>query len=106
MHTPLTLDNIILRTDTYKLGHWDQYPDNTQAVYSYLEARQGARHDETVFFGLQSILKTIAGRQATAATINAAGALADVHVKPGFLNVKGWEYIAREHGGKLPVRIK
>lgn len=99
-------DNIILRTDTYKLGHWNQYPPDTTGVYSYLEARDGAEYPTTMMFGLQSILKTLEGRQSTVATLREAFELANAHVGPGFLNHKGWERINIEHGGKLPVRIK
>ncbi len=35
-------ENFILKSDSYKFGHWDQYPDNTTKVYSYFEARKGA----------------------------------------------------------------
>jgi len=45
-------------TDSYKLGHWKQYPDNTTRVYSNFTAR-GARIpdvDGAVLFGLQAFL--------------------------------------------------
>ena len=48
--------NIILATDSYKLTHWKQYPENTTNVYSYFESR-GGEFDSTVFFGLQYYLK-------------------------------------------------
>ena len=35
--------NIITKTDSYKFTHWEQYPEGTEAVYSYFEARKGAR---------------------------------------------------------------
>ncbi len=34
--------NLILRTDSYKLSHWKQYPKGMTKVYSYLESRGGA----------------------------------------------------------------
>jgi len=49
--------NIILGTDSYKLAHWQQYQPDTEVVYSYFEARKGAEFNETVFFGLQYLLK-------------------------------------------------
>src|SRR5437588_12907109 len=49
-------NNFILKTDSYKVSHWKQYPEKTTKIYSYLESR-GGRFNSTVFFGLQYILK-------------------------------------------------
>ena len=46
--------NPLLLTDVYKMGHMEQYPDDTVEVYSYLEARKP--NQMMVFFGLQYIL--------------------------------------------------
>jgi len=46
--------NIILSTDSYKASQWKQYPPNTDAISSYVEARGGMK--ESVFFGLQPFL--------------------------------------------------
>lgn len=48
-------DNTLLLTDTYKMGHMEQYPDDTEFVYSYLEARKPGHR--VVFFGLQYLIK-------------------------------------------------
>lgn len=102
------MTNTILATDSYKLGHWNQYPEGTEGVYSYLEARQGAEYDKTVFFGLQSILKNyLMGRVVTELDIVAAARLAEVHFGTDRLfNRQGWEHIVNKHDGRLPVRIK
>jgi len=49
-------DNIIELTDSYKVSHYLQYPEDTQVVYSYFESR-GGQHPATGFFGLQYYLK-------------------------------------------------
>ena len=49
--------NIITLTDSYKMVHWQQYPKGTEGVYSYFESREGAKFPETVFFGLQALVK-------------------------------------------------
>jgi nicotinamide phosphoribosyltransferase len=99
--------NNILRTDSYKLGHWQQYPEGTEGIYSYLEAREGAEHPETVFFGLQPILRSLAGRAVTVGDIHDADELAKAHFGTDTLfNKRGWEHITRNHHGRLPVRIK
>ena len=46
--------NPLLLTDVYKMGHMEQYPDDTVEVYSYLEARKP--NQTMIFFGLQYIL--------------------------------------------------
>ena len=99
--------NIILATDSYKLGHWNQYPKGTEGVYSYLEAREGAEHPATLFFGLQSILGSLEGRCVESTDIDEAGKLAKVHFgNPDLFNAAGWWKVVLKHGGRLPVRIK
>lgn len=50
--------NTLLLTDVYKLGHMDQYPEGTEYIYSYLQARTAKELPKTVFFGLQYYLTT------------------------------------------------
>lgn len=50
-------DNILLRTDVYKMGHMEQYVPGCNKVYSYLTARSDKTFNSTVFFGLQYYLK-------------------------------------------------
>lgn len=101
-------DNIILATDSYKLNHWNQYPHDTEAVYSYFESRPGAEFSYTVFFGLQAILKQyLEGVVVTEDDINEAQAVATSHFgNPDLFNLKGWQHILKAHGGRLPLRIK
>ena len=49
--------NICLATDSYKIWHWKGYLPDTENNYGYLEARNGAKFNKTVVFGLQYILK-------------------------------------------------
>jgi nicotinamide phosphoribosyltransferase len=100
------IDNIILATDSYKLTHAAMYPEGTKGVYSYLEARKGARDPYTVFFGLQAILEDLEGVVVTAEKIAEAKAIADVHLGPGLFNEAGWTRVLEVHGGRLPLRIR
>lgn len=102
------MTNIVTATDSYKLTHWNQYPEGTERVYSYLESRAGAEFPYTVFFGLQSILKQyLCGQKVVRhADIEEADKLAKVHFGRDIFNKAGWEYIASEHRGKLPLIIK
>lgn len=97
--------NLVLKTDSYKLTHGAMYPEGTKGVYSYLEARRGARDDETVFFGLQPILDDLA-RGITPQDFMRAKEISDAHMGPGIFNEEGWLRILEVHGGKLPLRIK
>lgn len=100
--------NVIIATDSYKLNHWNQYPDDTETVYSYFESREGARYPYTVFFGLQYLLKEfLVGQVVSWDDLTTARELAEAHFGgPGFMNYKGWAHVIEKHGGRLPLRIK
>ena len=96
--------NIILNSDSYKYSQFNQYPPKTTVIYSYIESR-GGHYDETVFFGLQAFIKQyLTGEVVTYEMIDEAEAIITAHGEP--FNRAGWEYIVREHGGRLPVIIK
>lgn len=99
--------NICTASDSYKMGHYSQYPENTEEVYSYFESRKGAKYPKTMFFGLQYLLKEFfTGRVVTREKIDIAQKRVDAHLFPGAFNIEGWEYILKEYDGKLPVEIK
>lgn len=100
-------ENICLMSDSYKMGHWKMYLKDTQAVYSYLEARNGARFNKTVFYGLQYILsRYFVGQVVTQEKIDEAEKIIDAHLGKGIFNRQGWQYILEKHEGRLPLRIK
>jgi nicotinamide phosphoribosyltransferase len=102
-------NNLLLLTDSYKFGgHWNMLPEGTETVYSYFEARKGAKWDDVTFFGLQYVIKKhLAGVVVTREKIEQAAKVAKMHfgTDTGF-NRAGWEHILNEWGGKLPVVIK
>src|SRR4051812_20722681 len=100
--------NLVLATDSYKLGHWRQYPKGTETVYSYFESRGGAEFPETVFFGLQYILQEyMEGRVVDQVDIDDAEMLVANHLgDKKMFNRNGWQHILDEHDGRLPLRIK
>lgn len=105
------MENIILATDSYKLGHWRQYPEGTDGVYSYFESRKGATYPYTVFFGLQYILRRylegLEGDVVSPSDVMQARDLARDHFgRDDLFNYDGWMYVARDLGGKLPIKIK
>ena len=72
--------NLILMTDSYKLSHWKQYPKGMAKVYSYMEARLGAKYPYTVFFGLQYyLLNYLQGIVVTQDDIEEADAFSKEH---------------------------
>src|SRR4051812_5980217 len=100
--------NIVLATDSYKINHWNQYPHDTEAVYSYFESREGAEFPYTVFFGLQAILKEyLEGEVIKIGDILDAKDIAKAHFgNEDYFNFSGWMHILLEHEGKLPIKIK
>ena len=96
-------DNPILRTDSYKFSHWLQYPEGVTNQFNYLESR-GGKYPETLFFGLQYYLKEYLTRRITTDMVKEADTFAKLHGVP--FNRDGWMYIARELGGRIPLKIK
>ena len=101
-------NNIITLTDSYKFNHWNQYPQGTEYVYSYFEARTGAKYNKTVFFGLQYFLKEyLEGKVVTREGIEWAARLSKAHFGSDNMFNRGmWEHILNKHDGNLPVIIK
>lgn len=104
MHRPSK--SLIIKTDSYKVSHWLQYPPGTEQVYSYKESR-GGLFPETVFFGLQYYLKKYLSEPVTLADIDYAEKRFAMHFgDKAIFNRKGWEHIVNVHGGYLPVQIR
>lgn len=97
------MDNLILDTDSYKAGHYLQYPRGMTAMFSYIESR-GGRYERTVFFGLQYILKKYMTQRVTVEMVDEAEAFLSAHGEP--FPREGWDYIVRALGGRLPLKIR
>jgi nicotinamide phosphoribosyltransferase len=95
--------NLILDTDSYKASHWLQYPPGTTAMFSYLESR-GGKYAQTVFFGLQYILKKYLAQPVELWMVEEAKQFFQAHGEP--FNEEGWRYIAEDLNGRLPIRIR
>lgn len=97
--------NIILNTDSYKASHFKQYPEGTEAVHSYIEARKGGEYnDRVLFFGLQMFLRQLEANPVTREQIEEADEVLTAHGEP--FNRSGWEYILKAYNGRLPVHIR
>lgn len=102
MKTVLSLISAIIRTDSYKFSQWVQYPAGTTHVSSYIESRGG--EDESVFFGLQALMKDYLTTPITMADVDRAEKIVTAHGLP--FNREGWEIIVNEYNGMLPVLIE
>jgi nicotinamide phosphoribosyltransferase len=99
------MSNIVLLTDSYKASHYKQYPPKTEQVYSYFESR-GGEFEDTVFFGLQYLLKKYLSKPVSMDDVEEATEVFGKHLGPGVFNKAGWESLVRKHDGRLPVRIR
>lgn len=95
--------NLILDVDSYKVTHFNQYPQNTKKLYAYIEARN-LNSEELIFFGLQAFVKKYLLNPITQDDIDEAEKFLLSHI--GVFNRDDWEYILNEHGGFLPIEIK
>lgn len=101
------MENLILLADAYKYSHHKLYVPGTSHIYSYLESR-GGMFSETVFYGLQYLLKTyLEGPVITAEKIREASEmLPEVFGRTDVFDASRFQYILQKHGGHLPVRIR
>lgn len=99
--------NIITMTDSYKFLN-NAFLNEVLNILSYYEARAGAKYPETVFAGLQYLLKEyMCGIVVTQQMIDHAKMVAKYHLGgENKFNVKMWQYIVDKYNGKLPIEIK
>lgn len=95
-------DNVILLSDSYKYSHFNQYPEGTEAIYSYMEAR-GGEYDKIVFFGLQYYIQKYLMNRITKEDIDEADALSKSHGIP--FNSQGWQDLLNYRSGYFPLEI-
>lgn len=100
----MDLENPILNTDSYKFGHFLQYPPGTQAISSYIETRGQLEEADVLFFGLQMFLKEYLGRPVTRAHVMEAEEIVTAQGQP--FDRQGWMHIVERLGGYLPLRIE
>ncbi len=97
--------NRVIDTDSYKASHWLQYPPNTTRAFFYLESRGSDRNwNETVFFGLQYLLKNYFLEPFTQEMVEEAKEVITAHGLP--FNYEGWTNLIKKHHGKIPMRIR
>ncbi|RRD39729.1 nicotinate phosphoribosyltransferase [Leptotrichia sp. OH3620_COT-345] len=97
------MKNLILMTDSYKMTHPKQYPENMTYMHDYIESR-GGLYGYTKFFGLQYYLKEYLTKTVTEEMVKEAEEICTLHGLPFFKD--GWNYIVKNLNGKLPLRIR
>lgn len=96
-------ENLVMLSDSYKYSHFNQYPKDTETVFSYLEARSDKTYPSTCFFGLQYLLKQYLANPISESDVLDAQRYAEFHGEP--FNNEGWAYILKEKNGFLPLKI-
>ncbi len=82
-----------------------QYPPNTTRAFFYLESRGSDREwNETVFFGLQYLLKNYFLAPFTQEMVEEAKEVIEAHGLT--FNYDGWTNLIKKYHGKLPLRIR
>lgn len=100
------MENFCLGTDAYKETHHMQYPPEAEVVYSYLESRGGVAK-ETMFYGLQAILKKhFVGMRVTPEMVAQAKDFCKKVFGHEYFNEAGWMHICKKHDGHIPIVIK
>lgn len=94
-------ENPILDTDGYKPSHYLQFPPGMTGMFSYLESR-GGPFDQTVFFGLQYLIRRYLQAEVTKNDIDEAELFCKSYGVP--FPRKGWEKV--RDLGYLPLRIR
>lgn len=99
--------NLLLLADAYKYSHYKLYTPSTTKIYSYLESR-GGMFNETVFYGLQYLLKEyLEGQTFTKGNIDEAEEILNgVFGRKGVFKRENFDYILNKYNGRLPILIK
>lgn len=99
-------ENILFDTDSYKNAHGPLYRPRTKSIFSYIEARSGGLYKNLCYAGLQAELKRYyTGCVVTMDMVKEAKAFYPKHMNVDFA-YDAWAYVAKDLGGRLPVRIR
>lgn len=94
--------SIIIDADSYKFSHPFLFPEKTNGMFSYIEAR--CKNMEIVPSGLQMWIKKKLMTPITMADVDYAEDLITKHGLP--FHREGWESIVNDHNGFLPITIR
>lgn len=100
------------KTDSYKVGHWNMYPENMTHMFSYLESRKGSKElgDSIVVFGtryyMEMLQDSLDDLKSEDSVYDNFFKLAEAHGE--IPNKEGWEDLFNSYicKGMLPIKIK
>lgn len=92
----------LLRVDSYKGEHWWAMNNDVEYSHLYIEARKG---DEELMMANATYFAHILSILITPKTVEFATAFWKAHSGADY-NVEGWNYIAENLGGRLPLELK
>lgn len=96
--------NFILIADSYKAGHWKEIPAVVKKSYSVIVPRKPSKYaDEIVAMGATFISHVMANIRITEDMIDEAEL--EITEQGYEFNRAGWERIARDYHGKLPLAL-
>jgi nicotinamide phosphoribosyltransferase len=96
--------NFILAIDSYKAGHWEEMPTNVEKSYSVIVPRKPSKYaDEIVAMGQTYVGHIMATVRITEDMIDEAER--EINEQGYTFNRKGWERIARDYAGRLPLAV-
>jgi len=93
-------------TDSYKISHWQQYPEGMERAEFYVESR-GGKFDEVVTAGINYLCGLLM-QGVTREQVRRANTLYRQHFGKNMLNFEGWMKIAEdwEIGKGLPLKLR
>lgn len=98
--------NVILNADTYKNGHVEMIKDGVDGMYDVIVPRKGTADNNLIVpIGIQYTIKNYIDLVITYDDIDEAEL--EIEEQGGIFTTREiWEEIVRDHGGKLPIRIR
>ncbi len=96
--------NVLTLADSYKYSHYNQYPAGVVNMYDYAEARSTKEYEQTLFVGLQGLLKEYFTAPITEEDVKEAELYTSIHGVP--FNTAGFMKIINNYGGYFPITIK
>ena len=83
--------NVLTLADSYKYSHYKQYPAGVVNMYDYAEARSTKEYEQTLFVGLQGLLKEYFTAPITEENVKEAELYTSIHGVPfntaGFMKI-------------------
>ena len=95
-------NNVLLMTDSYKLSHYNQYPEGTEHIYSYIAPRGG--HTPIPVLGINDFCDLLNETNLNSWFIAELEEMAEEHGVP--FNEKGWwSLLEKWQGIGFPLRV-